>query len=232
MVTFNRIKAIVLFGILSNCISGYGQSIEVYGGYGINQLFHFGIDGHYEIEYSANDGYSLGVGLENVQIDNLNMRFTLSLHHYKGNIKETYSGLANSSTTEVYFSKSDISLGLFPLNFYLFNHLNINAGFSISRLLSEDFHGIRSGCSGNPDGTIDSYRIEIDDENDRFSSKWSFALQTRLAYDIHLSENLALSPFYSYSFGFSAEFSELDTDVKLMRHLFGISIKIKLINST
>jgi hypothetical protein len=55
-----------------------GQSIDLFGGYSINRLFDFEKDGHIESEYLINPGCIIGIGIEDIMIDWLNMRFTLT----------------------------------------------------------------------------------------------------------------------------------------------------------
>lgn len=225
---FSTKKPIIIFLILLNSLTSFGQSVDVFGGMISNHLFSFGKDGHIESEYIINPGYTVGIGLEDIKLDYLNMRFTLSFQDYSGDIIEKYSGLASYSTTEVYFSKSTITLGLFPINYYLFNHVDLNFGISLSRLLTEDFTGSKSGCQYNPNGGDDCFQIDLAEEYESFSSNWNFGIQARIGYDFYLSETLVLSPIYSFYLGMSDEFSDIVSDTKLMRHYLCIAIEKRI----
>ncbi|MFO7669847.1 MAG: hypothetical protein R6W31_09335 [Bacteroidales bacterium] len=108
---FFRLRSIIIIGLLVRSTLFFGQSIDLFGGYSINRLFDFGKDGHIESEYLINPGYIIGIGIEDIKIDWLNLRFTLAYHNYSGEVLEKYSGLASGSTTNVQFAKSTISLG-------------------------------------------------------------------------------------------------------------------------
>ena len=221
-------KTIIFFLILLKALTSFGQSVDVFGGMISNHFFSFGKDGHIESEYLVNPGYTLGIGLEDIKLDYLNMRFTLSFQDYSGDIIEKYSGLAGGSTTEVNFSKSTITLGLFPINFYLFNHVDLNFGLSLSRLLTEDFGGSKSGCYGNPNGGYDCFQIDLIEEYESFSSNWNFGIQARIGYDFYLSETLVLSPIYFFYLGLSDEFSDIVSNSKLMGHYLCIGIEKRI----
>ncbi|MFO7671714.1 MAG: hypothetical protein R6W31_18790 [Bacteroidales bacterium] len=150
------------------------------------------------------------------------------IHNYSGEVLEKYSGLASGSTTNVQFAKSTISLGIYPINLYLFNHVDLDFGISLSRLIQEDFHGTKSGWSGNVNGGIDSFQYDLEEKYQNISATWYFGIQAKVGYDFYLSETLILSPFYSFKIGLSDEFSEILSDTRLMGHYLCIGIEKRL----
>jgi hypothetical protein len=205
-----------------------GQSVGLYGGYSNNHLFDFGKDGHIESEYLINPSYTIGIGIENVKIDWLNMSFTVDYHTYEGVIQEKYSGLASGATTNVQFTRSSISVGIFPVNLYLFNHLELDFGVLFSRLIQEDFNGTKIGCSENVDGGFDCSTIKLVEEYQSISARWVLGIQAKVGYDFHLSETLILAPFYSLNLGLSDEFSVAVMDTRFMKHNICLGIKKRI----
>lgn len=214
--------------ILVNCINVIGQSIDIYGGGTINQPFDLNKDSHTETSYSLNNGYAIGIGIENIKVDWLTMRFTLEYNWYDGKVFEREFGLGGGSSFTADFEKSMISLGFYPINKYLFNRLDINIGMVFSRLVHEEFSGSAGGYQMVDSGGYESYRTDLHDRIESFSAPWAFGLQTRIAYDIYLTESLVLSPQYSFYLGIAREFLPTYNNTKLMRHYFCIGFEKRL----
>jgi len=221
-------RSILITGLLLSSTMLIAQSVGLYGGYSHNHLFDFGKDGHIESEYLINSSYTIGIGIENVKIDWLNMSFTVDYHTYGGEIQEKYSGLASWSTTNVQITKSSISVGIFPINLYLFNHIELDFGVLFSGLIQEDFNGTKMGCSGNVNGGFDCFTINLEEKYQNISARWVFGIQAKVGYDFHLSETLILAPSYSLSLGLSDEFSEVILDKRFMRHNICLGVKKKI----
>jgi hypothetical protein len=96
-----RIRSILIIGFFLSSTMLTGQNVGLYGGYSHNHLFDFGKEGHIESEYLINPSYTIGIGIEIVKFDWLNMSFTVDYHNYGGEIQEKYSGLAGGSTTNI-----------------------------------------------------------------------------------------------------------------------------------
>ncbi len=222
----NKTKWIILFFLIIGSSDAFSQTLEIFGGPNLSVLYNVGQDGHYETTYENRNGINLGIGVENVKIDWVTMRFTLSYDMYGGEIHEKVSGLASGSATAAKFEKSVLSLGLYPLNFYLFKHIDVNFGVELSRRVYESFSGTYSGFSIIDSGySFSSY--DLQDEYENLSSASQFGLRARIAYDIHLTGSLVLSPQYSYYLGLSSEFDyKIIAYAKSMRHYFCIGIKM------
>lgn len=218
------ISASILF-LSAICI---GQSIEVNGGYRINHLFDMGKDEHIESIYNIRNSFIWGVGISALKIDFLTFRFELSYFSYDGKVAENYSGLAGRSTTEAHFSKSLVSLHMFPLSFFVLNKFELNFGLFLSGLIKEEFSGTISGCYGNPNGGYDCYQQDLEDKYNSLCSRWAYGFEGRISYDFLLSESLILSPSYTFSFGISDEFSEELENTNLMGHTLLLGIKYKI----
>lgn len=209
---------------LSN-LALFSQSIEVMGGLTRNVLFDkHNNSGHYSSSYTSESGYSFGIGIEDVKVDWLTLRFTLSYDKYGGKLKASDGSMAGGYTTNADIDKSIISAGIYPFNFKLFKKLDLNLGFEYARLISESFSGVRYGWMiGEPD-----WSANLEDSYDKYSATNYFGLRVRLAYDINITEEIIVSPQYSFYRGFSSEFIEFPRETRSNRHYFCIGIQKKL----
>jgi hypothetical protein len=218
-------KKLIIGLIFINHLTLFSQNIEVYGGLDKNTFFDFKQNnGHFYSSYNSGLGYAFGIGIDNLKMDWLTFRFTLNYDKYGGKIKASDGGLAGGYTTIAEIDKSILSLGIFPVNFRLFDRLDLNLGFEVAGLINENFKGTTSGwLMGEPD-----WSFELNDKYERFSAKTYFGLRGRIAYDVNLSDRLSVSPQYSYYFGLSPEFAEFPDATKSMKHYFCIGIKRKI----
>jgi hypothetical protein len=218
-------KKIFIGLILISSLTAFSQKVEIIGGLNKNVFFDFQQnEGHFNSSYIPDYDYAIRIGIENIKVDWLTLRFTLGFDKYGGEVTASDGGLGGGYTTEAKIDKSDISLGVFPLNFKIINRIDLNFGFEFSGLISENYSGTSSGwIMGEPDWSYD-----LNDKYDRFSSKTYFGLRGRIAYDCNISDKLAISPQYSYYFGLSNEFDEFPESTNSMRHYFCIGIQGKI----
>lgn len=194
---------------------------------GVNNNHFFDVEqneGHYNSGYTPDYGYHLGVAIENIRVDWLNFRFTLSYDSYGGQLKVTDGGLAWAITTEAQTDKSVIALGVFPVNFKIKKRFDLNLGIEFSGLIHENYSGTISVWQ------IDepNWSFDLEEQTGHFSSKIYIGLRGRVAYDFNISENWAFSPQYSFYFGLTKEFDEFPETTKSMKHYFCIGLQRKL----
>jgi hypothetical protein len=222
----SKIKKLVLFIIaFLICESLFSQNIELIGGLNNNNFYYSNKDDHYiTSNYSPGYGYTIKIGIDDIKLEWLRLRFTLGYDNYNGKLEEDYYGLSASYLTIAEIEKSIISLGIFPINFKIKNKLDINLGFEISRLVYEKFEGTRSGWA-----LSEAYfNYDLKEKYDKFSSSKYTGLIARVAYDLNLTKNIIISPQYSFYYGISNEFVEVFTGTKSMRHMICIGIEKKL----
>lgn len=209
------------------------QNFEIIGGLNRNTYYTAGKNvAYYSSSYESDLGYVMRVGVEDIHINWLKLKFTLSLENYQGELKVTAGGMAGECTTDAEVSKSILSLGFFPVNFKILKRLDFNLGIEYSRLLREDFNGTKS-CWAIVDTRpteliFASWDSDLNDEYEEYSAKTYFGLRGRIAYDINISKKLAISPQYSYYLGITHEFDEFPELAKSMRHYFCIGLQRKL----
>ncbi|MEX1192499.1 MAG: hypothetical protein WEA99_11040 [Brumimicrobium sp.] len=211
--------------IFLSSLTGFSQNIEIIGGFNNNNFYDFQQnEGHFSSSYESDYGYTFRIGIENIKVDWMTLRFTLSFDNYVGKLTASEGGLGGGYTTNAKVDKSIISLGVFPINFKIIDRINLNFGFELSRLISESYSGTNSGWLMGQS----NWSYNLNDKYERYSSKTYFGLRGRVAYDFNISDKLAISPQYSYYFGFSNEFDEFPKVTKSMRHYFCIGLQRKI----
>jgi hypothetical protein len=218
-------KKIFIGLFLLNNLTLFSQNLEIIGGLNKNSFFDFQQnEGHFSSSYNSDYGYAIRIGIENIKVDWLTLRFTLTYDKYGGELEASDGGLGGGYTTNVTIDKSIISLGVFPINFKIIDRIDLNFGFEMGGLLNESFSGTSSGwLMGEP-----GWSYDLNDKYDRYSAKTYFGLRGRIAYDFKISDKLAISPQYSYYFGLSNEFDEFPEATKSMRHYFCIGLQRKI----
>jgi hypothetical protein len=219
-------KRVLIGLIFLNSLNLFSQNLEIIGGLNKNSFFDFQLnEEYYSSSYNSEYGYAIRIGIENIKVDWLTLRFTLSYDKYGGELEATGgSGLGGGYTTNATIDKSVISLGIFPLNFRIIDRIDLNFGFEFAGLINENFSGTSSGWSMvNP-----SWSYDLNDKYDRFSAKTYFGFRGRIAYDFNISDKWTISPQYSYYFGLTNEFDEFPEATKSMRHYFCIGLQRKI----
>lgn len=216
------IKKIFIGFFLLNSLTLFSQNIEIVGGLNKNLFFNFRQrKGHYNSSYKSDYGNTFRVGIENIKIYDVNMRFTLGYDNYSGKIRVSDGGLSGGYSTNTTVEKSIISFGVFPINFKILNKIDLNFGFEFAGLIYKNLTGKSSMWSiGKPDRNYDL--------NKNYSAKTYFGLRGRIAYDFNISDKLIISPQYSYYFGLSNEFDKFPKTTKSMRHYFCIGFQKSL----
>lgn len=163
------------------------------------------------------------MGIEDVHINWMKLRFTLSLERYGGKIEAEHRSPGGGGTTTATIDKSMFSIGVFPLNFNLLNRIDLNFGIELAGLIEESNCGTTSWWSGPA-----QWNYDLTERYPRYSSRMTFGLRGRVAYNFEISEKLVLSPQYSFYYGLTPEFAEFPRQTKSMRNYFSIGVKRKI----
>ncbi len=207
------------------CFNLYAQNIEVVGGVNQNNFYDsFGVENfsdHSSSSYSSGLGYTFGVGIEELKIGWLNLRFTLGLERYSGEIELSEESYVWSQSLEAEIEKTVFSFGFYPLNFKILDKIDVNLGSEVSWLINENVKGTTSVY-----GDLVQYENkDLNDFDDEFNSQTYFGFAGRLAYDIKLSEKFTLSPQYVYYLGLLEEFEGFLGNTSSFRQHFSIGIQ-------
>ena len=170
-------KRLSLFFFLIFSGTMYAQNTEITTGYIQNNFFDFEKDEVYNnSNYSSRGGFGLEIGIDEIMIDSVKLRFTLGYSKYSGKIRNYSGGKGSGTTTRANVHKSIVSLGFFPLNFKILDRIDLNFGVEGSMLLHERFSGNNSSWNIIGGGTQNL------DEDERFNARFYAGACGRLAY--------------------------------------------------
>ena len=167
--------------------------------------------------YSFDPGYFVGIGIDDVGIDDLPLRLTVGIEFYSGSAQARSGGLGGGQSTTVETNKALASLGILANKLTLYKRLSIEPGFLFSYLLHEKFSGSTTTSAGNAPTTED-----LNDKTDTFNSSLYLGIQTRLVYDFKRTKTKNIALFYSFYLGLTNEFKMFPKATKSMRHQIGI----------
>lgn len=179
--------------------------------------------GNFTSSYEPDFGYTFRFGIEDVKIDWLIMRFTLGFDNYGGKVEASGGGRGYNISTKAEVEKSIVSLGFFPINIKLFEVVNLNIGFEISRLISEKYSGTYVDWTRGR-----THTCELSDKFERYSAKAYFGFIGRIAYDIDIAENVVISPQYSIYVGTTHEFDVFPAETQSVRQFLSVGFQRKL----
>ena len=115
--------------------SVFAQRIGYFGGLNRNHFYDFKNNDkltYYEANYTTGIGFEFGVSIENIQIDSIPMRFTVSISNYKGNVAVEDGYLLGGSTSNFTSNKYVVNAGIFPVNVKLEKNIRFNLGGQFS----------------------------------------------------------------------------------------------------
>jgi hypothetical protein len=203
--------------------SVFAQRIGYFGGLNRNHFYDFKNNDkltYYEANYTTGIGFEFGVSIENIQIDSIPMRFTVSISNYKGNVAVEDGYLLGGSTSNFTSNKYVVNAGIFPVNVKLEKNIRFNLGGQFSYLLAQSIVGEHVKYRANEG----QERIKMD--SDFFDTRRNlyFGISARLSYDIELQNDWILAPQYNFYLGLTTEFKNIESKTNSMRHLIGIGL--------
>jgi hypothetical protein len=214
-----KIISIVIMMLAFNSI--FAQRIGYFGGLNRNHFYDFKNDdklAYYEANYTTGTVFEFGVSIENVKIDSIPMRFTVSISNYKGTVSVEDGYLLGGSTSNFTSNKYVVNAGVFPVNVELEKNISFNLGGQFSYLLAQSIVGEHVKYRANEG----QERIKMD--SDFFDTRRNlyFGISARLSYDIELQNDWILAPQYNFYLGLTTEFKNIESKTNSMRHLIGI----------
>ena len=203
--------------------SVFAQRIGYFGGLNRNHFYDFKNNDkltYYEANYTTGIGFEFGVSIENIQIDSIPMRFTVSISNYKGNVAVEDGYLLGGSTSNFTSNKYVVNAGIFPVNVKLEKNIRFNLGGQFSYLLAQSIVGEHVKYRANEG----QERIKMD--SDFFDTRRNlyFGISARLSYDIELQNDWILAPQYNFYLGLTTEFKNIESKTNSMRHLIGVGL--------
>ena len=201
----------------------FAQRVGYFGGINRNHFYDFKNSDkleYYEADYTPGTGFDFGVSLENVIIDSIPMRFTVSISNYKGTVAVADGYLSGGSTSNFTSNKYVVNAGIYPINLELEKDFRFNFGGEVSYLLAQSVVGDHVVYRANEG----QEKIKMDSEFLRTKRNVYFGLSARLAYDIQLEKDWILAPQYNFYLGLTNEFKNIESKTNSMRHHVGLSL--------
>ncbi|MBP9133186.1 MAG: hypothetical protein KBF75_04105 [Saprospiraceae bacterium] len=141
----------------------------------------------------------------------------LGIETVKSNLLVTSSPLPKNFTSDIQIEKSSVQFALYPFNFRIFKHAEINIGYEFNFLLKQDVSGIRYRTQDY--AQISDISNEVKDMNKKTTS----GVRVNASYAFFLTKNMSVSPEYSVNFGLQNEFNKIWTKAKIVQHFLGIN---------
>ena len=197
----------------------HSQKMDVFVGTNYNLMFDFAEKGvHYYSAFEEDFGYAVSLGYENSRSS---FRSMLRLDSYKGSFEASDGALGSGYSTETNYSKTILSLGLYPVKIKVFPRLDINLGMVFSVLLHDSLDGDYTIWTVGQPSKV--YPLDND-----YSSDLYFGAEARFAYQFPISYNVTLIPQYMAYFGVTNEFTEFPEKVKSLRNFLGVGLSWNL----
>ncbi len=221
------LKNISLIILLFLTIEGglHAQKMEAFGGVNQNSFYSRPSNSSspsMEASYSSGNGFGVYMALDSLRYAFMVYRFTLGFEQYQGGYDGYSKGKVGGISQSGYVKKSKIMVGIYPGNFRL-AHFDINLGVELGFLVNEKTTQQKDWW-GVVDGRYDS-NSEYYDNVSGFNKKVTADLKIRVAYDMYIAENLAISPMISANYGMSPEFNDFLVNTKSFRMFYGIGIE-------
>jgi len=228
-----KMKNNLLFFLLSLSITASAQSLEFNFGTHLNNLYDFKEkNGPYTSSYSPKVGYDLNVGIDDIYLNTMRLRFTLGLSIYGGGIKASQGENGGNYSMNGEIEKTVLRLGFYPVNFRIKKRLNISIGPQFSMLIHEKIKGTYDEWHVEYNEYNNQYIVEssgnLNERYDSYNARYYVGANIRIAYRIPLSEDFYLVPQYALYIGISNEFVEFPNITKSINNILGIGIKRKI----
>lgn len=223
----------LLFFLLSLSVTTSAQSLEFNFGTHLNNFYDFkDKSGHYTASYPSKVGYDLNVGIDDIYLYDVRLRFTLGISRYGGDVKASHSAHSGSYSMDGQIEKTVLRLDYYPMNFRIKKQLNINIGHQFSMLIHEKIRGTYDEWYMRINEYGDQYLEEssgnLNEKYDSYNTRYYVGANIRVAYDIPISERYYLVPQYLFYVGLSNEFTEFPKVTKSISNMLGIGIKRKM----
>jgi len=132
-------KNILLLFFLSFGLTASAQSWEFNSSPLVNFFYDF--DDYYIGSYTLKSGYNLNVGIDDVYLNDLRLRFILGFSKYSGGIDAKFRSQGSGTSLNGHAKKNVLQFGLYPINFGGKKGLNVNIGTEFSALIGGEIEG-------------------------------------------------------------------------------------------
>lgn len=199
--------------------SAAGQRLSLGVGGGWSRFYNYPSES-YRFHSNFETGKAFAIVLsfdEFTSEDYIPVRFALTLESYEGRLRVGDGGLGYSNRLTADARKTILGFVYFPLNFRFFRNIEINFGIQGSIVLSHKIYGDLSHWEIIYGGSV----MDLEDD-DSVVKPWSIGIPARLGYSFKITQDLLVTPYYTFYWGLADEFRNVVFEVKTMRHLLGI----------
>ncbi len=141
----------------------------------------------------------------------------LGIETVKSNLLVTSSPLPKNFTSDIQIEKSSVQFALYPFNFRIFKHAEINIGYEFNFLLNQNVSGIR--YRSQDFAQLSDISSEVKDMNQQTTS----GIRVNAAYAFFLAKGFSISPEYAAYFGIQNEFDKVWTNAKRIHQYIGVN---------
>lgn len=220
-------KILLVSAFLFLISPAFAQSIEFAAGMNQNRLyeipFPFGVPNDKK-SFTPQNGYAMYLALNSVLFGENKVRFSVGFERFDGRSKVVFQdGVGGKTTTYIHSQKGQITFGFLPLDLTIAKRIQVDFGLTVSSLLHEESEILKIvRLSGKP-----TYIWHTQDQED---TKLFAGLKLRVAYLLHITERLSLTPQYGLHIGLSNEFVTSPEALKSLRHVFLVGLQWNLEN--
>jgi hypothetical protein len=219
----NLLSILLFFTILA---SSNAQSLGFSGGVLRNNFFNLspGVN-HDFFEFSPAYGNTFAVSLDYIKVLNIPMRIGFHLENYSGSLRIQDYEPNGLFEIEASVEKQSIGIVLFPINFEIFNYLNLNFGIQASYLVKSKTTGRRISWNTTNGTQFTYFGVDAAEINTKFNT----AFVGRVGWDLDISKEWTIVPQYKFNLGLSNDFKGIyGYNIKSMQHMLLLEIVRKL----
>lgn len=217
-----KTTAALLLFFISFSISA--QNIEVIGGVLYNSFYDTEAD-----EPTRNSlldshfGHSFTIGIDDVNLKWLPLRFTIGYENYGGKIDVIEHTRMSFESIKSDINNKVFTVAAYLINFKILKKIDLNIGLQYAYLLNKrtEINYTYHTSGWNP------FTEDINDKSE-YCEENTYGLRGRVAYDFTVYDRFTISPQYDFYYGLSKEFRGFPETVYAYRHYFSVGLQIKV----
>jgi hypothetical protein len=218
-------QAVILLLLILSFLNSYGQLLEFFGGPNTNRFYDLQKNqGHFDAKYTPGLGYSIGLGIQDIKLDQLSIQCFFKFDHYTGDIDIRTGGMAGSISLKAGISKDVIGFDIYPLNFVVRKNLRLSLGGEFNYLLQGKVAGYRNSWMITGAGNY----VNLDNDSIHLSKNSNWGLIGCISYDLEILKDWFIVPQYSFYLGVTEEFRDFEAMTKSYRHYLWVGIVRKI----
>ncbi|WP_018342193.1 hypothetical protein [Cytophaga aurantiaca] len=222
-----RYFSLILFSITLNTTL-FAQRIECIAAVNYNHFYTkigSNTDPNTTEDYKNGYGYTFSIGIDDIKIDDLPLKFTLKYDHYTGGVSYNSSSMGGGNAYNIHTQKDMLGLGIYPLNATFFHKLKLSIGTEFNFLIHSQQSGNQSSWYYTPNGPNPSTSSSstIDNNSKKVNQIFNFGINTSLRYEFPLSDSWLVAPQAMLYLSMTNEFNSSFNNTKSIRPYLGLA---------